>query len=143
MLVVPAATPVTMPVEAPTEAMPGAALVHVPPDTGSVSVNVEPTQMLPAPTMAVGTELTVTTCDIRHPVGMVYVTVSVPVDRPENTPVVLMDPTAGVVCVQVPPGVASVSVVVRPTHTIAEPPIMAGSGLTVTGLVVKQLVPSV
>ena len=33
--------------------------------------------------------------------------------------------------------------VVRPTHTTAEPPIIAGNGFTVTGRVIKQVVGSV
>ena len=50
--------------------------------------------------------------------------------------------TAGVLCIHVPPGVASVRVVLRPTHTCAAPLIAAGSGFTVIGLVVWQPVDS-
>jgi hypothetical protein len=42
--------------------------------------------------------------------------------------------------VHVPPAVASVSVVVKPTHTLAVPLIDAGSGLTVTTAVAIQVV---
>ena len=67
---------------------------------------------------------------------------SVPVARPVSTPVLLSMATAGVEWVHVPPGLVSVSVVVNPTHTVSEPPIAAGNGLTVTGRLIKQPVPN-
>ena len=62
MVVVPAAAPVTIPVE-PTEAVVGAAELQVPPDTASVSAVVVPTQTKAVPVMvpALAAGFTVTT----------------------------------------------------------------------------------
>jgi len=68
---VPGDTPVTTPVADPTVATAGPALLHVPPGTGSPSVSAAPTQRLPAPVIAVGTELTVTTAVTRQPVPVI------------------------------------------------------------------------
>ena len=59
--------------------------------------------------------------------------VAVPLDTPVTTPV--DEPTRATVpslVLHVPPGVASVSAVVAPTHTLVTPEIAAGSGCTVT-----------
>jgi len=58
------------------------------------------------------------------------------VTTPEVTPVTVPDvapivATPVLLLVHVPPEVASVNVVVRPTHTFVVPPIAAGFGLTV------------
>ena len=55
---------------------------------------------------------------------------------PEVTPVTMPDvapmvATPVLLLVHVPPEVASVNVVVKPTHTFVVPPIAAGFGLTV------------
>ena len=71
ILATPGATPVTTPDVAATVATEGAALLQVPPGIGSVNVSVVPTHILPAPTIAVGTEFTVTTTDILQPVLIV------------------------------------------------------------------------
>jgi hypothetical protein len=71
MVAVPAETPVTTPLVAPTDPTPGLALLHVPPGIGSLNVKVAPTQILPPPTIAVGTEFTVTIAVILQPVGIV------------------------------------------------------------------------
>ena len=44
---------------------------------------------------------------------------------------------------QVPPLVASVKLIMEPTQTLVGPPMAAGNALTVTGAVVKQLVPDI
>ena len=44
---------------------------------------------------------------------------------------------------QVPPAGVEFSVVVKPTHTFVVPVIVVGFELTVTGVVIKQPVPSV
>ena len=50
--VVPAATPVTIPVEVPTVATEGFALLHTPPEVPSVKVAVAPTHSLAVPLIA-------------------------------------------------------------------------------------------
>ena len=52
-----------------------------------------------------------------------------PANTPVSEPIV---PTAGALLLHVPPGVASVSVVVSPIHTLVPPAIAAGDGITVT-----------
>ena len=59
MVTVPALTPVTMPVEAPTVAVPVAVLLHVPPPVASVSVILDPAHTLVGPEIATGKEFTV------------------------------------------------------------------------------------
>ena len=59
MVQVPDATPVRIPVVAPILAIPGALLLHVPPGTASVSVEVAPTHKDVIPVIA-GVGLTVT-----------------------------------------------------------------------------------
>lgn len=60
MVVVPGATPVTMPVAEPIVAQPGLLLVHTPPEGELVSVVLVPTQMVSVPEMPEGSGLTVT-----------------------------------------------------------------------------------
>ena len=52
-----------------------------------------------------------------------------------------MVPEAEVLLVHVPPGVASVSEIEFPAHTVLGPRIAAGPEFMVTGLVTVQLVP--
>lgn len=62
-----------------------------------------------------------------------------PADIPVVTPVdELIVATAVVLLLQVPDGVASLSAVVRPWHTVRVPAIAAGNGLTVNADVVIQ-----
>jgi hypothetical protein len=77
----------------------------------------------------VGNGLTVTILVEEQPViPSEYVTVAVPADTPNKTPVA--DPTniTEPEPVQEPPGVASVNVIVCPLHTAEGPAIAAGSG---------------
>jgi len=67
----------------------------------------------------------------------------VPADTPVTTPPAVIVATAGVALLHVPPPVASLNVVVDPSHTFNVPVIAAGIGLTVTVLVTKQPVPKV
>jgi hypothetical protein len=71
-------------------------------------------------------------------VAVAYV-VDIPVTMPVDIPT---EATAGLLLLQVPPMVASSSVVVRPEHTARVPLIAAGSGSTVTTAVVIQPEPS-
>ena len=51
MVVVPGLIPVTIPVVAPTDAMAGLLLLHIPPGSASLSVVVEPAHRLALPVM--------------------------------------------------------------------------------------------
>lgn len=62
----PAAVPVTMPAGL-TDAVVGAALVHVPPVVASVSVVVPPAHILALPAIAAGDEVTLTALDTVQP----------------------------------------------------------------------------
>jgi hypothetical protein len=66
--------------------------------------------------------------------------VEVPSDTPPTTPVVLTVATSGTLELHTPPGVAFVSVVTLPTHTLTgvNGLIGVGAALTVTGTVAKQ-----
>lgn len=61
---------------------------------------------------------------------MLSVPAATPVTIPDDEPTVA---NVGLLLIQLPPDVASVSVVFRPTHTLVAPPIAAGKGFTVTG----------
>jgi hypothetical protein len=60
IVVVPAVMPATTPLELPTEAMPVALLLHLPPDGLSLSVIVNPAHTLPGPVIVPGNGLMVT-----------------------------------------------------------------------------------
>ena len=70
--------------------------------------------------------------------------VEVPVETPVTWPVLLLTVAVPVaLLVQAPPEVASVNVIVAPTHTFDDPVIAAGVDTTVTGVVTAQPVLSV
>jgi hypothetical protein len=150
MLAVPAATPVTSPVEASTVATPVASLLHVPPATASLSVLVAPTQKVVVPIIAngvAGDGLTVIiwfTVLVPQLLVNEYCIVVPPAATPVTSPVVLTVAVAGVTLDQVPPLVASVNVVVAPTHTVAAPLIAAIVGTSsIVTLAVTSVVPQV
>ena len=60
IVVVPANTPVTIPVEEPIVATVGVLLLHVPPVVASLNVVVEPSQTVNVPVIPAGDGLTVT-----------------------------------------------------------------------------------
>ena len=62
---------------------------------------------------------------------------AIPVTTPDATST---EPSEGKLLLHVPGVVASLSVVVSPTHTDSVPVIVAGSGLTVTTAVAMQVV---
>jgi hypothetical protein len=61
----------TTPVDEPTVAISVLLLLHVPPAGEEVSVVESPKQMLALPRIGVGSESTVTTAVVKHPVGNV------------------------------------------------------------------------
>ncbi len=94
--------------------------------------------------MAYGSGLTVIVFALKQPVLIVYLITDVPalipVTIPEDDPIVA---TPVLVLVQVPPIVVLLAVIDNPTQTLAGPVIVAGSGFTVTIVVVKHPVGSV
>ena len=139
MVVVPVATPVTIPLVEPMVATDGLLLVHVPPVVGSVRVVVAPTHTNGVPPIVPGAVLTVTTAVAVQMPPVVYVIVAVPaeipVTVPEPEPMVAM---AGLLLVHMPPVTALVRVVVAPTQTCRVPPMEAGVVTTVTIVVVTH-----
>ena len=67
IVTVPTVTPVTMPVD-PTDAIPEALVLHVPPEVASVSEMVEPAHTEEAPDIAAGNAFTVTVVVAMQPV---------------------------------------------------------------------------
>ena len=96
---------------------------HVPPGGVQLSAVVCPTQVESPPVIAPGSGFTVATALSEHPVGSVYVTLTVPgVMPPSVPPPVLMVPVAVGAAIHVPPAGLPVSVSVEPSHTCnAEP----------------------
>jgi hypothetical protein len=113
-------------------------LLQVPEGVASLSVVAEPAQTVNVPVIAAGTGFTVIIVVTRQPVGNEYEMLAVPAVTPDTMPD--DEPTVAIavaLLVQVPPVVASPSVVVKPLHTLVAPVIDAGSGLTVTVMVVN------
>jgi hypothetical protein len=131
---VPAATAVTIPVD-PTMARAVLLLLHAPPEVRSVNGTVNPAHSVFIPEIADGTGFTVTPVVVAHPVGNVYVMITLPADipavKPVDTPTVAM---AVLLLLQAPPP-PSANSVVEPTHTTGVPVVAAGNGLTVTTVV--------
>ena len=129
MVEVPAVTPVTIPLEEPTEAL-ALLLVHVPPPP-SASVDVAATHALVVPVIEEGEALTVTVTNVKQPELSVYVIFEVPAVTPETIPVPEPAAALELLLVHVPPP-ASVREVVWPVHTDGVPEIEDGNGFTVT-----------
>lgn len=128
---------------APTVACAGLLLLHEPPPVASLSVVVCPTHTTAVPDMAAGVVFTVNVAVRKHPVPNVYVMVTVPAATPVTIPD--DDPTVAVntsLLLHVPPLVASVSVLVSPSHTLSVPPIAAGNAFTETVTVADPVQPA-
>jgi len=106
----------TVPVEL-TVATPVLLLPHVPPVVRSVSIVLEPRQILAAPVMSNGGVFTVNTTDDEQPVPSVYTTVVVPGVTPQIVPPELIVATPVLVLNHEPPGEPSVRVMHEPTHS--------------------------
>ena len=125
-----------MPVVAPTIATVVSPLLHVPPLTEPVNVFVVPVHKPVAPVITgIGSTLIVL---VTAQLPIAYVITAgpdaIPVIIPDAEPIVAAVP----VVVHVPPLTPSVSVIDAPAHTAASPPMAAGAGFTVTGLVAEQ-----
>jgi hypothetical protein len=124
-----------MPVPNPILAIDVSLLIHVPPVRVSDNVVVCPTHTVLIPSIGVGSGLTVTIVERRHPVASVYVTLTVPglvpvtdTDAPSETIVAVPVP---LVTVHVPPAGVVLNVVDSPLQTCIIPVITDGNGLTV------------
>lgn len=144
MTVDPGPTAVTRPEELPIVATDVRLLVQVPPVAPSVSVVEDPVHIDVKPDMGVRA-FTVIGKVMAQPVsGAVYVIRLVPKVMPVTMPVAAPTVSIAVLPVaQVPPPVASVSVALCPTHTVAGPDMADGSALIVIVVVRKQPVPRV
>ena len=77
----PAATPVTIPVDMPIVATAGLLLDHIPPVVASVCTTVDPTHTVDDPLMEAGAGLTeINACAL--PVPVVYVITATPAETP-------------------------------------------------------------
>ena len=135
----PVPIPVTIPV-LPTVATEVLLLVHVPPEVASDNKSVVPMQIVAPPEglIAAGLPLTVKVA-VTKQVALAYVITAVPTETPVAIPVdEPMVATDVLPLLQVPPLVASVKVVVAPTHAERVPEIAAGIALTVNALVAAQ-----
>ena len=141
IVAVPAATPFTIPEPAPAVATDPLLLLQVPPETASANVTADPTHTGADPVTAAN-GLTVTTVVLAQPVPSVYVINGLPAAIPLIIPVEPIVANVPSLVLQVPPAVASLSDVVRPTHTLAVPLITAGIALTVAVAVILQPVPA-
>lgn len=139
----PAATPVAVPDEDPIVATPVVPEVQVPPPVELLNVVVNPAHTVAVPVIDAGSAFTVNGVEFKHPVARVYVIFTVPAATPVTMPVVPMVAVEVLPLLQVPLPVASLKVLVRPTHTFAVPVIEAGIGLTVIVADMMQPVGSV
>lgn len=131
MLAVPEDMPEIRP-DAFTVAVPGAVLVHVPPDVALAKVVVAPSHIGTTPINAAGDAFIVTVAVRVHPVDVVYKITEVPADMPVTMPLVLPTVQLPDPLPHKPPVVASVSVVLAPVHTLKVPTMVAGKAFTVT-----------
>lgn len=120
------------PVDGSIVPIPGAEEVHMPPVVVSVNAVVVPAHNTLFPLIGCGNGFTVTTAVMIQPVGKVYVTLAVPTLTPVTTPDDEPIDIVAELALHVPPVIASLSVVVRPTHTASGPEIAAGNGFTVS-----------
>ena len=108
-------------------------LLHTPPATLLLSGTLWPVHTLDGPEIGPGIPYTVKVIVVLQPVLSVLMMVAVPAPMPVTNPVVAsIYATPGSVLLHEPPGVASLSVVVWPTHRLVIPVIGSGSGLMAT-----------
>ncbi len=118
-------------------------LLHVPPGNVFPNEVLEPAQTTGVPLMADGSGFMVTVVVAIQFKGEVYMAIALPADIPVNTPVAaLIVAMAVLLLVQVPPDVASLSVVMAPLHIDILPVMAAGSGFTVAVTVVDVAQPA-
>lgn len=137
MVTAPGVPPVTVPV-ASTVAIAVLLLLHVPPATALLNIDVLPlhTDAIPV-TGAVG--FTVTVALAVHPAAVLYTITDVPADTPDTTPdeaPIVATPVTEEL--HVPPAGESLSDEVLPWHTVVLPVIADGSIFTIRPFVAEQ-----
>ncbi len=138
-MVLPADTPVTIPVEEPIVAVPVLLLLHVPPAVASARVTVDPVFTVAVPVIAAGEAFTDKVSFLEQPFASLYVIVVPPAVNADTSPlVVLIEATDDALLDHVPPVMALVSVADVPVHIEEDPVIAAGAWFTVTMALVKQ-----
>jgi hypothetical protein len=130
---VPALIPLTIPLDAPTEAVEDEVL-QLPPPVAQVRGIVRPSHTCNGPDIAAGSTLTVIVFDRVQPVPTIPHTIVTvpgvtPITIPLEAPTVATD---GVPELHVQPGVVVDNVAGWPTHAVPGPVIAAGNGFTVT-----------
>jgi hypothetical protein len=146
VLTAPTNWPVTIPEAEPIVAVVTVLLAHVPPEVVSDKVVVVPAQITKVPNIGDGSGSIVTTVEVIQPVAVnVYIIVVVSaVTPPTKVPAVIFPvvgftlAVVGEMLLHVPPPVASDKVVDAPEHSISEPVIAVGLGLTVRTAVMIQ-----
>jgi hypothetical protein len=140
---VPDTRPHARPVELPIVATVVLLLLHAPPAVASLRVVQVPAHIVVVPIIAAGDEVTVATIVAVQPPLMVYEITAVPAETPQSVPVLPMVATDTLLLLQVPPDMASLSVVQRPAQTDGTPLMAAGAGKTISVVVMKHPVPTV
>lgn len=141
IVTLPAATPLTTPVPAPTVATDVLLLVHVPPGVVFVKVVAEPAHTVEEPgVIADGRAATVTVLVTLHP-ATVYDMTAVPTATPDTTPEPLTDAMEALPLLHEPPVVALDNVALLPTQILTgvEGSMAAGLAFTVRVAVTKQV----
>ena len=135
IVVLPAATPVTTPVDASTVAVAVLLELQTPPAVALVSVVVEPTHTPVVPLIAATTGnpliVTAVVTELVQPFAFVYVyvIVALPAVTPVTAPVIELTVATDVLLdVQTPPDVVFVKIVLDPIHALVVPPIAASVG---------------
>lgn len=119
--VMPAATPVAIPVKGFIEPVVGSLLLHVPPTRPpATNAPLAPTHKLTGPVTGGGAGLTVITV-VAKLVPIIYEIIAVPIELPVTKPAGLTDATAEELLLQEPPTLVSVKVIVPPTQTVELP----------------------
>lgn len=129
-----------MPDDDPIVAIPVLPLVHTPAVGVLDKVSVPPMQT-GVGTKSDGDGLTVIVLVASHPVGKVYIIVSVPAVRPLTEPEVPIVAKAVLLLLQVPPNVPSISEIDVPVHRLPAPPIDAGNEFIFTVVVAVLVQP--
>ena len=117
-------------------ALAGTLLLHVPAGDASLNSVVAPTHTVAVPVMPDGGAMTETVAVTLQLPPSEYVMDAVPGVTPVISPVNRPTLTVVAVLVHEPPMIASLNVVVAPTHTVSLPPIGPGAGLTSTLVVI-------
>jgi hypothetical protein len=139
IVAVPPATAVTIPDDVPTVATPVLLLLHIPPETLLLNVVVKVWHTDATPEIVPGTGVTLMDFVTSVPQPVLYVIVAVPALTPLTIPdEVPTDAIAELLVLHTPPVAVLLNVVVALWHTVDEPAIDAGVGVTVIACVAEE-----